>query len=132
MAPLILVIDDDFSLLELYRILFEMEGYQVHTSSCRIKTAWEIETLHPDLILTDFRLQRQPPGPDLWQLVKMHPPTAHIPVILCTAAVIEVHQQEQLLHQQGISLIYKPFDLDTLLTAVRHCLAQAAQERDGE
>ena len=126
MAPLILAIDDDLPLLQLYQTLFEMEGYRVKTLTYRGETAQEIAAFHPDLILTDFILQRTPADADLWHLVRMHPSTAHIPLIVCTAAVVDVHAQEALSQQHGISLVYKPFDLETLLAIVRGRLAQAS------
>ena len=130
MAPLILVIDDDLPILQLYQMLFEMEGYRVQTLPYRVETAQEIAVFGPDLILTDFKLQRTPAGPDLWHLLRMHPSTAHIPLMVCTAAVVEVHAQAAVFQQHGISLVYKPFDLETLLAIVRDCLAQAAQASD--
>ena len=45
-----------------------------------------------------------------------------IPVILCTAALGDVREQESGLQDKGIPILYKPFDIDELLTIVKRYL----------
>jgi response regulator RpfG family c-di-GMP phosphodiesterase len=48
--------------------------------------------------------------------------TATIPVIVCTAALDLLREQEGYLVSQGVHVVYKPFDLDHLITNVKHLL----------
>lgn len=56
------------------------------------------------------------------QLLKMRRSTASIPVIVCTAALNAVREQEGYLVSQGVHVVYKPFDIDHILTTINIAL----------
>ena len=118
----ILVIDDDQSILELFRLIFEPEGYKVTLSKSAFEDVQEVEQLKPDLIIMDFKLGRHEDGFLLLQKIKMYRPTKDIPIILCTAAVDIVVEQENVLREKGIPILYKPFDVDELLRVTERTL----------
>ena len=118
----ILVIDDDQSILELFRLIFEPEGYQVTLSKSAFEDVQEVEKLKPNLIIMDFKLGRHEDGFLLLQKIKMYRPTKDTPIILCTAAVDIVVEQENVLREKGIPILYKPFDVDELLRVVERML----------
>ncbi len=118
----ILVIDDDQSILELFRLIFEPEGYEVTLSKSAFEDVQEVEQLKPDLIIMDFKLGRHEDGFLLLQKIKMYRPTKDISIILCTAAVDIVVEQENVLREKGIPILYKPFDVDELLMVVERLL----------
>ncbi len=118
----VLVIDDDQSILELFRLILEPEGYQVTLSKSAFEDVQEVEQLKPDLIIMDFTLGRHEDGFLLLQKIKMYRPTKDIPIILCTAAVEIVVEQENVLREKGIPILYKPFDVDELLMVVERLL----------
>ena len=118
----ILVIDDDQSILELFRLIFEPEGYEVTLSKSAFEDVQEVEQLKPDLIIMDFKLGRHEDGFLLLQKIKMYRPTKDIPIILCTAAVDIVVEQENVLREKGIPILYKPFDVDELLRVTERML----------
>ena len=126
MASRILVIDDDQAILDLYCMLLESEGYEVSASLIAYEQLADIEALHPDLIILDIKLGDQYDGFLLLQKLKLYRPTKDIPVILCTAAVQVMQEQEEILRQKHIPLIYKPFDLDELLQVVHQFLPPAS------
>ncbi len=120
----ILVIDDDPSILELMRLILEGEGnYRVTTTEIVFETVIEIEHLQPDLILLDFLMQGRQTGWTLLQKLKLHRPTKDIPVVICTAALPDVKEQESIFTQKGIPILYKPFDVDELLHVVSQTLS---------
>ena len=123
MATRILVINDTQELLEMFRLLLEEEGYEVMLSGMPILQVSEIEQLHPDLIILDFIFGDQKTGWQILQMLKMQRSTASIPVIACTAAFHDVREQEGYLVSQGVHVVYKPFDLDYLLTTISQALA---------
>ena len=122
MAQRILVIDDTQEILDLFRVILEAEGYDVLLSTHSYENVVEIEHLHPDLLVLDFLMGKQNEGWRLLQMLKMHAPTASIPIIICTAALKEVREQEDYLQKKEIQVIFKPFDIDELVSAVKRGL----------
>lgn len=123
MAARVLVINDDQAILELYSLLLEGEGYEVHLSKIVMEDVHQIEELSPDCIILDLKLGFGRNGLTLLQQLRMYRPTADIPIILCTAAVKMVREQEDILKCKGIPVVYKPFDIDELLKTIHQLLA---------
>lgn len=59
MAERILVIEDDPDIIESYRLLLELEGYEVILAQHAFEGVNEVENLQPDLIISDFKLVLQ-------------------------------------------------------------------------
>ena len=125
MAARILVINDTQEILDLFQIILESEGYKVVLSSFPFKHTGEIEEIKPDLIILDFLFGDKQLGWQMLQVLKMQKSTASIPVIVCTAALQDVREQEGYLVSQGVFVIYKPFDLDQLLATIKQTLASS-------
>src|SRR5712691_7519761 len=123
MTSRILVIDDDESTLELYREFLEAEGFEPHLSLISFENLSEVAHLRPDLIILDAKIKAHNDGLLFMQNLRRYPPTSAIPVILCTAAWQDMREQENVLRQKGVPVIYKPFDLEELLHTIRRTLA---------
>lgn len=119
MSSHILIIDDDQSLLELYRQILEPEGYTVTLSDSYSENLADIEAFHPDLIILDIKLSSGQNGFLLLEKLQLYPATKAIPVMICTAAVRSMEDQEETLREMGTSILYKPFDIDELLRLVQ-------------
>lgn len=119
MSASILLIDDDESVLEMMRLVLESEGYHVHTSLLVFEDLKEIEQLHLDLIILDFKIRGRENTWTFLQKLKLFPPTSAIPLVLCTAALKDVREQESILREKGIPVLYKPFDLKDFLFLVQ-------------
>ncbi len=118
----ILVINDTQEILELFRMLLEGEGYEVILSGFPIQQINDVKLINADLIILDFVFGDQKTGWQMLQMLKMDRDTATIPVIVCTAALDMVREQEGYLVSQGVHIIFKPFDIDHLLTNVKQLL----------
>lgn len=129
MAARVLVINDDQAILDLYGLLLESEGYEVHLSRIAIENVHQIAKIAPDCIILDLKLGFGRNGLTLLQQLKMYRPTADIPVMLCTAAVKMVRDQEDILEKKGIPVVYKPFDVDELLDNVRRLVESRSHAR---
>lgn len=129
MSSHLLVINDDPSILELFQFILEPAGYQVTLSQVAFEGPTEVEQLHPDLIILDFKMGSHEEGWLLLQQLKLYPPTKDIPLILCSAAFEQVREQEEALRQKGIPVIYKPFFLDELLQAIQQFLPAPSVDR---
>jgi len=122
MPPRILVINDTQEILDLFRILLEEEGFEVVLSGFPFQQVSEIEQISPDLIILDIIFGDEKTGWQMLQLLKMKRSTASIPVIVCTAALNVVREQEGYLVLQGVHVVYKPFDIDHILTTIKLAL----------
>jgi len=121
-AP-ILVINDDQAILQLFQLLLEGEGYQVQTSLIAYEDVREVAQIAPSLIILDLKIGRDQQGLLLLEQLRLYRPTMAIPIILCTAAVQLIREQEETLRQKGIPVLYKPFDVDEVLSLVRSTLS---------
>ncbi|GAC1639595.1 MAG: hypothetical protein NVS4B12_00100 [Ktedonobacteraceae bacterium] len=125
MATHILVVNDTQDILEIFRMLLEGEGYKVTLSSFPLQKAADITRLNPDLIILDVVFGEEKLGWQMLQMLKMQPATAAIPVIVCTAAEKAVREMEGYLVSKSVIVVYKPFELEDLLTAVTQALQSA-------
>ena len=117
-----IVIDDDVDILELFSLTLQDEGYEVHLREHIFEDLADAEHLAPHLIIVDLFLSYHQNCWGFLQRLKSHPPTASIPIILCTAAQL-TSGQESYIQQQGIPIISKPFELDELHQLVRHLVS---------
>ena len=122
MAARILVVNDTQEILELFRMLLEEEGYEVILSGFPVQQISDVERINPDLIILDFVFGDQKIGWQMLQMLKMHRSTESIPVIVCTAALDMVREQEGYLVSQGVHVVFKPFDIDHLMANVKQLL----------
>ena len=137
MAKRILVINDTQSILELFRLILEGEGYEMVASSTPIHHPGEIEQVNPDLIIIDMVFDQNKEGWQMVQMLKMQRSTASIPIIVCTAAVEAVREMEGHLFAKGVLVVYKPFDIDDLLATInqafesRNHIISILEDEDG-
>lgn len=112
MAKKILVIDDNEDILELVKIIFQDDGYDVIISNT-CQTAEHILFLQPDLIILDVRLETpETSGADICKEFKTQYPNNTTPVILLSA---EEDLRELAQHCGADGYVSKPFDVDALL-----------------
>ena len=117
------MVNDTQEILELFRMLLEEEeGYDVVLSGFPIQQVKEIEHINPDLIILDLVLGDEKTGMQMLQMLKMQRSTAVIPVLVCTAALQIVREQEGYLVSQGVHVVYKPFEIDDLMANVKQLL----------
>jgi len=104
----VLVIDDDPVILELLRVNFEIEGFDVICASDGEEGLRRARTDRPDAVISDIMMPRRD-GLQLLADLKGDPSTEDLPVILLSAKA----QKSEV--QQGLELgaddyITKPFD----------------------
>jgi DNA-binding response OmpR family regulator len=104
----VLVIDDDPVILELLRVNFEIEGFDVVCARDGNEGLAMAQELHPDVVISDIMMPRRD-GLQLLSDLKGDPRTEGLPVILLSAKA----QKSEVQH--GLDLgaddyITKPFD----------------------
>lgn len=122
----ILVVDDRNDLLHLMRRVLEDEQYQVSILQQGRDAFTCVKTQLPDLLILDLKLG-DISGQDVLKQLKDDTITAEIPVIVYTAAVLEAEEVTRLIssnpdHYQGVHVVQKPFELESLLTLVEQVL----------
>jgi DNA-binding response OmpR family regulator len=113
----IVVINDSPDLLELARLLFEDEGFDVKVAQVGNGAYDLIRNAMPNLVILDVRLP-DISGWDILQALRLDPSTSSIPVLMCSAAVGEMRDLGSQLEKAGIDWLVKPFSIDTLLDKV--------------
>jgi CheY-like chemotaxis protein len=87
----------------------------------------KIKALQPDLIVQDLLFAgTQETGWKFLTLVRLEPELAQIPLILCTAAIQVVKDDDMAAHlrELGVTVVLKPFNIEELLEVVARVLGQ--------
>ncbi|SET47645.1 response regulator [Stigmatella erecta] len=121
----ILVVDDEFDIVEAVKAILEEDGYRVHACGNGSEALRCLKEVKPDLAILDIMMPRLN-GYETLKALRQQPAFAQLPVILMSAIVPEVTAG-------GYSwngFLKKPFSLQSLLDQV-HRLAPKAADGDG-
>ena len=129
MTKHILVVDDVQNFLTLMRMLLEDEGYQVSVLQQGKGAVESVREIMPDLVILDLKLA-DASGTDILMGLRAQTSTADIPVIVYSAAVLETEALSNLIsgnptRYANVTVLQKPFDLDTLLERIQQVLGAA-------
>ncbi len=115
MSQSILVVEDNDDLLLLLRLILESAGYQVKTVDNGTDALAHIEQHKPQLILMDIMMP-EISGLQVARKIKEQSDYKALPILLVSA--VDRLEDEQLLKSKADGIIYKPFDLDDLVSRV--------------
>lgn len=117
----ILIADDDPAIVDVLRLMLELEGYEVthtYTGDILLNLIDEV----PQLILLDVNLGKYD-GRLLCQALKDAPETKNIPVLMISA---NYNIGSSAKDSGADDFVAKPFDMDVLLNKVAGLLGQQA------
>jgi DNA-binding response OmpR family regulator len=115
----ILVVDDEFDILTTWRLVLEMEGYEVMTAF-NGRVALEAANLStPDLVITDWMMPHKD-GVELIRDLAASETLSKVPVILMSAAA-----HAPAVDHPHTQFRRKPFSIDELLALVNHLIGPA-------
>jgi two-component system, OmpR family, response regulator RpaA len=123
----LLVIEDHPDIMYILTRLLRAAGYEVSAAHDGVEGVALALQLQPDLVLLDLAIPRM----DGWQVLEVlrsHPSTQHLPVLIQTASPVE-HVQRRVQTLAGANLvdcIQKPWRTDALLQAIVELLATAS------
>jgi CheY-like chemotaxis protein len=120
MMTTILLVNDDGSIIELYRLILEQEGYDVIGVCSSFEALDILSEITPDLIITN--IARSPM--DGWEFItkcKTNLQTKDIPVIVASAQIYTPEKQQKYGNyiEEYIQLIFTP---DVLIDAIKKVL----------
>ena len=93
----ILVVEDDASVAQMYRLKLELDGYSVDVAGDGLVALEKARTLHPDIIFLDIRLPKLD-GLGVLEALRKDASTEHIPVVILS------NWNEKELVERGIKL----------------------------
>jgi CheY-like chemotaxis protein len=126
----VLVVNDTQEILELFQEIFEELGFAVEIMSYAPRELEQVRAVDPDIVVLDLIFgQRELEGWQLLQKLRMDRQFESLPVIVCSAAVREVGEQEGYLTEQGVLVVLKPFTVSQLEEAVRRAVTMADQRQ---
>ncbi|MBI3297727.1 MAG: response regulator [Elusimicrobia bacterium] len=118
---LILAVDDDASVCDLYETSLAVLGYDVMCASSGGKAKEALKKRKPDVILMDIMMSDQD-GISLTRDIRSDPETAHIPIIIVSGLSDAATLNDALLFGAADYLV-KPLDMDVLKGKLEHALA---------
>jgi CheY-like chemotaxis protein len=122
-----MVLNDEAIFLDVMHDLLTDDGFRV-TLVRESRKAYEmVRAEQPDLLVLDIRMGVELTGFELISLLTIDPVTHAIPLIVASADSQALREHEAQLTNQGIGILYKPFDLEDLLRLIREKLSQAAE-----
>ena len=114
----IVVANDDATYLEMIKELITSEGYRSVHCIVGGGTHAQIRQLEPALILLDISLEFPGVGWRLLDVLRLHPATARIPIIICSTDPWLLREKDGLLRALHCDTLEKPFVLDMLLAKI--------------
>ncbi|MGL5075609.1 MAG: response regulator [Waterburya sp.] len=120
MCESILVVEDNNDLLLLFRLVLESEGYKVTTVDNGHDALNFLETVQPRLVLMDIMMPKIS-GLEVARQIKEKLNYQSLPILLVSG--VDHLKDEQLDDSKADDIIYKPFDLDILISRVAELIA---------
>jgi CheY-like chemotaxis protein len=113
--PTVLVVDDDPDVRALLEMCLALEGFDVLTASNGRHALLKLNEIHPALILLDLMMPVMD-GVEFRRQQREEPRLRDIPVVCLSAR----HDARERASELGFAaFLSKPFDLDTVIAAVR-------------
>ncbi len=117
----ILVVDDEKPQREILKTILDSEGYEVHTASSGKEALGIVKRIHPDVILTDLRMD----GMDGVELLESIPTEPFQPSIIIITAYGTISSAVEAVKKGAFDYLTKPVDKETLLLTVRRGIERA-------
>jgi CheY-like chemotaxis protein len=122
--PLVALIDDDHAVVQLVTAFLESQDYRTVSCLQAAEAIALIQSVHPDLVLLDVQMEQWDAGLKVLAALRQQVATRSLPVIICSANLPLLRQQEQTIRELGAVSITKPYTLDALLVLVKTALGQ--------
>jgi CheY-like chemotaxis protein len=124
----ILVADDEPEVVNLVRIMLEMEGYTILEASDGEQALAMAQTEQPDLMLLDVRMPKMN-GLAVLDRLREDPNTASIPVVMLSV-VTTYPEVQKALEQGAVAYLPKPFELREMARLVGRVVTMNPAQRD--
>lgn len=113
------ILDDSGEFQQLVQVMLQYLGvpHITHWTDSR-QALDELFQVQPDALLLDIMMGGID-GLEVWDRMRQHPATQRLPVVICTAAMNRILDEEARLNQDSYTILLpKPFTLDELQRAL--------------
>jgi CheY-like chemotaxis protein len=117
-SPLIAVVDDDRAVVQLVTAFLEAQDYRTISCLQAAEAVALIQSVYPDLVLLDIQMEQWDAGLKVLAALRHNSATRNLRVIVCSANLPLLRQQEQYILSLGAQMLEKPYTLDALLAKV--------------
>jgi CheY-like chemotaxis protein len=125
----VLIANDTQEILELFKDILEGMGFETVLISFAPREMDQVRQARPDIIILDLIFGgRELAGWQLLQKIRMDRDLERIPVILCSAAVRDISEQQGYLTEQGVLIVLKPFTVSQLEEALLRAVEMADEK----
>jgi len=124
----VLAVDDEGSILEALRAIFDLEGYQLDTASDGVEAINLLQTKNYDVALLDVRMPRVD-GIEVLKYVREH--FIDLPVIMVTG-VSDLKTAVECMKLGATNYLTKPYSTDELLTVVSSAMERRRLVRENK
>jgi DNA-binding NtrC family response regulator len=128
MKPIVLVADDDPSILEILKLGFRAKGYEVITASDGKSAIQAIEQSRPDLLVLDIEMPHLT-GIEVLRYLRKDWPA--LPVVIMTAHGT-ISLAVEAMKEGATEFITKPFEMEQLLLVIQKALEREGLRREVE
>lgn len=112
----VLIVEDVSSVMEMFRLALETEGYEIHSRENGIKLIKAIREIEPDIILMDLMMPWIH-GLDLCRTIREIPEMREIPIVVVSAT--DDPQKIDEAYRIGVAeYLVKPVEIQNLLAVV--------------
>lgn len=118
-SPIILVIEDDPSILDLMTYVLAEEGYFVVSVLWPQQGLQNVLVMQPQLVICDLMLGGMLTGPLIVLTIRATPGLETVPILICSALR---SREVKALMPRDIGWLVKPFMMDELVTRVQQML----------
>jgi len=123
MSKLILAIEDDLAIAELYEEVLIDAGYRIRLMAAKPADVQIIAQIQPDLIISDWGIAQEDVNWKFMNAMAATPRTAAIPMVVCTAISLKINNLGSLLNERKIEVLPKPFDIVELVSVIEKTIA---------
>lgn len=121
--PLVALVDDYPDILALMAEVLGDAGYRTATGTSGDDVERLTENECPDLLILDVRMPGRVSGLALLRTIRENPATADVPILVATADLTFLRENEDELKALGCASLTKPFDIDAFLGRVTSLLS---------
>ncbi|OGS41026.1 MAG: hypothetical protein A3J82_08170 [Elusimicrobia bacterium RIFOXYA2_FULL_69_6] len=118
----ILIIDDDYSIVELLTDILTREGHKVDTAGEAVEGMQKARSLKPDLIILDYHMPGMT-GAHLFESLRRNQATHLTPILFMSGEASGEDILQEIADPEGACFLAKPVHLEEFRSTVREMLA---------
>jgi DNA-binding NtrC family response regulator len=118
----IAVVNDDTVFLDMMAAVLDERGWETEVYRETHNAFAALKANPPDLIILDIRMESPESGWTLLEVLTLDREMRQIPTIVCSGAIFDLRSHQDWLRGQGIQVLPKPFDIESLYRTVETAL----------